>query len=207
MSSITLIGTGNMARAIGSLAVAGGNTVEVMGRDQSKADDLATALGGGTTTGTWGAVPTGDIVITAVLYDGVVPVVTEYGDALADKIIIDISNPFNATFDGLAHNEQTSIAQEVSKVAPASARVFKAFNTIFRNVLENGRPDVFFAGDNTQAKADVATFIQSLGLRPLDVGGLKMAHWLEGLGVVTVGLANNGVGHWDFALGVNEFAG
>jgi predicted dinucleotide-binding enzyme len=207
MSSITLIGTGNMARAIGSLAVAGGNTVEVMGRDQSKADDLATALGGGTTTGTWGAVPTGDIVITAVLYDGVVPVVTEYGDALADKIIIDISNPFNATFDGLAHNEQTSIAQEVTKVAPASASVFKAFNTIFRNVLENGRPDVFFAGDNTQAKADVATFIQSLGLRPLDVGGLKMAHWLEGVGVVTVGLANNGVGHWDFALGVNEFAG
>jgi predicted dinucleotide-binding enzyme len=207
MSSITLIGTGNTARAIGSLAVAGGNTVEVMGRDQSKADDLATALGGGTTTGTWGAVPTGDIVITAVLYDGVVPVVTEYGDALADKIIIDISNPFNATFDGLAHNEQTSIAQEVTKVAPASASVFKAFNTIFRNVLENGRPDVFFAGDNTQAKADVATFIQSLGLRPLDVGGLKMAHWLEGLGVVTVGLANNGVGHWDFALGVNEFAG
>jgi len=207
MSSITLIGTGNMARAIGSLAVAGGNTVEVMGRDQSKADDLATVLGGGTTTGTWGAVPTGDIVITALLYDSVVPVVTEYGDALADKIIIDISNPFNATFDGLAHNEQTSIAQEVTKVAPASASVFKAFNTIFRNVLENGRPDVFFAGDNTQAKADVATFIQSLGLRPLDVGGLTMAHWLEGLGLVTVGLANNGVGHWDFALGVNEFAG
>ena len=207
MSSITIIGTGNMARAIGSLAVAGGNTVEVMGRDQSKADDLATALGDGTTTGTWGAVPTGDIVITALLYNSVVPVVTEYGDALADKIIIDISNPFNATFDGLAHNEQTSIAQEVAKIAPASASVVKAFNTIFRNVLENGRPDVFFAGDNAQAKADVATFIQSLGLRPLDVGGLAMAHWLEGLGVVTVGLANNGVGHWDFALGVSEFAG
>ena len=207
MSSITIIGTGNMARAIGSLAVAGGNTVEVMGRSQSKADDLATALGGGTTTGTWGAVPTGDIVITALLYNSVVPVVTEYGDALADKIIIDISNPFNATFDGLAHNKQTSIAQEVTKVAPASASVVKAFNTIFRNVLENGRPDVFFAGDNAQAKADVATFIQSLGLRPLDVGGLTMAHWLEGLGVVTVGLANNGVGHWDFALGVSECAG
>ena len=207
MSSITLIGTGNMARTIGTLAVAGGNTVEVMGRDQSKADDLAKALGGDTTAGAWGAVPAGDIVITALLYDGVVPVVIEYGDALADKIIIDISNPFNATFDGLAHNEQTSIAQEVAKVAPASASVFKAFNTIFRNVLENGRPNVFFAGDNRQAKADVATFIESLGLRPLDVGGLTMAHWLEGLGVVTVGLANNGVGHWDFALGVNEFAG
>ena len=41
MSSISIIGTGNMARTIGTLAVAGGNTVEVMGRDQSKADDLA----------------------------------------------------------------------------------------------------------------------------------------------------------------------
>jgi hypothetical protein len=34
-----------------------------------------------------------------------------------------------------------------------------------------------------------------------------MAHWLEGVGVVTVGLAGNGVGHGDFALGVNEFTG
>ncbi len=207
MSSITLIGTGNMARTIGTLAVAGGNTVEIMGRDRAKADDLAAALGGGTTTGTWGAVPAGDIVITALLYDGVVPVVVDYGDALAGKVIVDISNPFNATFDGLAHSEQTSIAQEVAKVAPAGATVIKAFNTIFRGVLENGRPDVFLAGDDAQAKTDLATFIESLGLRPLDVGGLTMAHWLEGLGVVTVGLANNGVGHWDFALGVAEFTG
>ena len=45
MSTITIIGTGNMARTIGTLAVAGGNDVEVMGRDRAKADDLATALG------------------------------------------------------------------------------------------------------------------------------------------------------------------
>src|ERR1700744_5357023 len=70
MSSISIIGTGNMARTIGTLAVAGGNTVEVMGRDQSKAADLAKTLGGGATTGAWGAVPAGDIVIVAVLYDG-----------------------------------------------------------------------------------------------------------------------------------------
>ncbi len=207
MSSITLIGTGNMARTLGTLAVAGGNTVEVMGRDQSKADDLANALGGGATAGKWGAVPAGDIVITALLYDGVVSTVAEYGDALAGKIIVDISNPFNATLDGLAHSEPTSIAQEVAEIAPASASVFKAFNTIFRDVLAEGRPDVFFAGDNPQAKADVAAFIESLGLRPLDVGGLKMALWLEGAGVLTVGLAGNGVGHGNFALGVNEFTG
>jgi 8-hydroxy-5-deazaflavin:NADPH oxidoreductase len=207
MSSITLLGTGNMARTIGTLAIAAGNTVEVMGRDQAKADGLAQALGGGATAGTWGAVPAGDIVITALLYAGVVPVVVEYGDALAGKVIVDISNPFNATFDGLAHSGETSIAQEVATVAPAGASVVKAFNTIFRNVLEKGRPVVFIAGDSAQAKASVTAFIESLGLRSLDTGGLAMAHWLEGMGLVTVGLAGHGVGHWDFALGVDELAG
>jgi predicted dinucleotide-binding enzyme len=208
VSSISIIGTGNMARTIGTLAVAGGNTVEVMGRDQSKAADLARALGGGVTTGEWGAVPAGDIVIVAVLYAGVVPVVARYGDALAGKTIIDISNPFNAAADGLAIGEDTSVAQEVAKAAPASASVFKAFNTIFRGVLETRRPlGVFLAGDNAQAKAGVEAFIESLGLRPLDVGGLKMAHWLEGAALVEMGLARHGVGNWDIALGVTEFRG
>ena len=88
----------------------------------------------------------------------------------------------------------------------ASASVFKAFNTIFRHVLEKGRPlDVFIAGDNAQAKADVEAFVESLGLRPLDVGGLKMAHWLEAASLLEMGLARHGAGHWDIALGVTEF--
>ena len=207
MSSISIIGTGNMARTIGTLAVAGGNTVEVMGRDQSKAADLAKALGGSATTREWGAVPAGDIVIVAVLYASVVPVVAQYGDALVGKVIVDISNPFNSAADGLATREDTSIAQEAAKAAPASANVVKAFNTIFRHVLEKGRPDVFIAGDNAQAKAALEAFIESLGLRPLDVGGLKMAHWLEGAGLVEMGLARHGVGNWDFALGVTELPG
>ena len=204
MSSISIIGTGNMAHTIGARAVAGGNTVEVMGRDHAKAADMAKALGGGATTGAWGAVPTGDIVIVALLFDSVVPVVAHYGDALAGKVIIEISNPFNATADGLAHRGVTSIAQEAAKVAPASASVVKGFNTIFRHVLEQGRPDVFIAGDDAQAKAIVETFIKSLGMRPMDAGGLEMAHWLEGAGVLTMGLARHGVGGWNFALGVKE---
>jgi hypothetical protein len=53
----------------------------------------------------------------------------------------------------------------------------------------------------------VEAFVESLGLRPLDVGDLKMAHWLEGAGVITMGLARHGLGNWDFALGVTEFSG
>jgi predicted dinucleotide-binding enzyme len=203
MSNISIIGTGNMARTIGTLAVAGGNTVEVIGRDQSKAADLAKALGGSTTTGEFGAVPAGDIVIVALLFANVVPVVAQYGNALAGKVIVDISNPFNAAADGLDIPDGTSIAQEVAKAAPASASVVKAFNTVFQVVLAKGQPlDVFFAGDDERAKAGVAEFIKTLELRPLDVGGLNMAHYLEGMGLVAVGLAQHGVGNLDFALGV-----
>ena len=46
----------------------------------------------------------------------------------------------------------------------------------------------------------MAEFIESLKLRPLDVGGLNMAHWLEGTGLVAMGLASHGVGNYDFAL-------
>ena len=207
MSSISIIGTGNMARAIGALAVAGGNTVEVIGRDRSKAADLATTLGGSTTTGEFGAAPAGDIVIVALRYADVVPVVTQYGNALADKVIVDISNPFNADADGLALPADTSIAQEVAKAAPAGARVVKAFNTVFGHVLEKGRTlDVFMAGDDAQAKARVSEFIASLGLRPLDVGGLTMAHWLEGTGLVLMGLARHGLDNFDVALGATELS-
>jgi predicted dinucleotide-binding enzyme len=203
MSSISIIGTGNMAHTIGTLAVAGGNTVEVIGRDQAKAADLAKDLGGGATTGEFGAVPAGDIVIVAVLYANVVPVVALYGNALAGKVIVDISNPFNSAADGLAIPDDTSVAQEVAKVAPAGASVVKAFNTIFGVVLDKGRPlDVFIAGDDARAKASVAEFVESLNLRPLDVGGLDMAHWLEGAGLIMMGLARHGVGNFDFALGV-----
>jgi predicted dinucleotide-binding enzyme len=204
MSTISIIGTGNMARAIGALAVAGGNTVEIIGRNQSKAADLAKALGGSATTGEFGAVPAGDIVIVSVLYADVVPVVTQYGDALAGKVIVDISNPFNPTADGLAIPDDTSVAQEVAKAAPASASVVKAFNTIFGVVLAKGRPlDVFIVGDDARAKAAVAEFIESLKLRPLDVGALHMAHWLEGAGLIVMGLANHGIGNFDFALGAS----
>jgi predicted dinucleotide-binding enzyme len=203
MSNISIIGTGNMASTIGTLAVAGGNTVEVIGRDQSKAADLAKTLGGNTTTGEFGAVPAGDIVIVALGYANVVPVVAQYGNALAGKVIVDICNPVNAAADGLATSDGTSSAQEVAKAAPASASVVKAFNTTFGAVLAKGQPlDVFFAGDDAKAKAGVAEFIDSLKLRPLDVGGLNMADYLEGTGLVMIGLAQHGVGNFDFALGV-----
>jgi 8-hydroxy-5-deazaflavin:NADPH oxidoreductase len=85
----------------------------------------------------------------------------------------------------------SSAAQQTAQAAPAGAHVVKAFNTIFGSVLAaspaEGRPlDVFIAGDDAEAKARVSSFIESLALRPLDTGELKMAHWLEGAGLLMV---------------------
>jgi 8-hydroxy-5-deazaflavin:NADPH oxidoreductase len=205
MSSISFIGLGGMGGAIAARAVAGGNSVEVIGRDAAKAKSLAAKLGDGATAGTFGAVPVGDIVVLAVPYTSAVQVVAQYGDALAGKVIIDISNTFNADATGLVTPDGTFGAKEIAKAAPASAHVVKAFNTVFGHVLAEGHPlDVFFAGDDAGAKASVSAFIESLGLRPLDAGGLVMARWLESVGPLTIGLGQNGLG-FNYALGVTVF--
>lgn len=204
MSGISFIGLGGMSHAIASRAVSGGYSVELIGRDPAKAKGLAAELGAEATAGTFGTVPVGDIVVLAVPYTSAVPVVAQYGEALAGKVIIDISNTFNADATGLLTPEGTSGAQEIAKAAPASAHVVKAFNAVFGHVLVQERPlDVFFAGDDARAKASVSAFIESLGLRPLDVGGLEMARWLEGLGPLLMGMARNGARTFDVALGVD----
>jgi predicted dinucleotide-binding enzyme len=206
MSSISIIGLGNMASALAARALAGGNAVEIIGRHPPKAEELAAALGGAT-VGAAGAAPAGDIVILAVPYGGAAAVVSEYGDALRGKVIIDITNPVSSDFTGFVTPEGSSGAQEIAKAASASAHVVKAFNTLFSNVLTagpaEGRPlDVFIAGDDAQAKTRVSAFIESLGLRPLDTGLLPMARALENVGLLQLGLLTHSVKHTNFFVGV-----
>ena len=92
------------------------------------------------------------------------------------------------------------MSQQIAAAAPEGAHVVKAFNTIFGGVLAEDKPvDVFFAGDSAEAKARVAAFLESLDMRPLDAGGLEMAHALEWAGILLVGVARNGAG-FDIAL-------
>jgi predicted dinucleotide-binding enzyme len=204
MSNISIIGSGGMAAAIGGRAAKAGHTVEVINRDPAKARTLADTLAAGAIIGTYGAAPTGDIVILAVPYTGAAAVVAEYGNALAGKVIIDITNTASPDLTGLVSPAGSSGAQEIAKIAPASAHVVKAFNTLFGHVLaKGGRLDALIAADDPEAKARVATFIESLELRPLDVGGLPMAQTLEALGLMMIGLAKNGAGTWDIAINVD----
>jgi predicted dinucleotide-binding enzyme len=207
MSSISIVGLGNMASALADRALAGGNAVEIIGRDPAKAKELAAALGGAT-VGTAGAAPAGDIVILAVPYASAAAVVSDYGDALNGKLIVDITNPINLDSTGFVTPDGSSGAQEIAKAAPAGAHIVKAFNTLFSNVLAAdsavGHPlDVFIAGDDAQAKTRVSVFIESLGLRPMDTGQLVMARALENAALLQLGLVAHSLKHTNFFLGVS----
>jgi NADPH-dependent F420 reductase len=192
MASITLIGSGNMARGIGSRAVAAGYDIQVLDRDPAKADSLARDLAGAG-SGSLADAPTGDIVVLALPYTAVQEVLGQLGSQLDGRTVVDITNPVDfETFAGLVVPQDSSAAQEIAKLLP-NAQIVKAFNTTFAATLADGsvsdQPlDVLIAGDDQGAKDAVATFVEAAGMRPLDVGPLTQAHWLEGVGFLHMGL-------------------
>jgi predicted dinucleotide-binding enzyme len=183
--NVTIAGTGNMARAIATRALAGGHEVSFIGTHISKAEDLADELTG---QGPVRAVETvdGDILVLAVPYSAAPHVVRQHAPELDGTVVIDITNPVGDNFEPL-DVELGSGAQVIAAAAPDGAPVVKAFNTTFAGTLMAGavagQPlDVFIAGDDEAAKAKVARLVEDGGLRPIDAGPLRRARELEALG-------------------------
>lgn len=193
MPAVTILGAGNMARGIGTVAVAGGNPVQILARDKAAAEGLAADLGSGVVSGAIGDAISGEIVVLAVPYPAAGPLVEQHREQLAGKVVVDITNPVDfETFDRLVTPADSSAAQEIAKASPDDTPVVKAFNTTFASTLVarevGGEPlDVFIAGDDDSAKAAVARIVEAGGLRPVDVGPLHVAHWLEGMGFLHMG--------------------
>ena len=93
---ITIIGTGNMARGIATRALAGGNTVTLLGTRSEKAQALADELPGDVSAGQVGDALAGDVVVLAVWYQALGDVLGRYGDQLAGKVVVDITNPVDS---------------------------------------------------------------------------------------------------------------
>jgi NADPH-dependent F420 reductase len=196
--NVTIIGTGNMARGIATRLLAGGNGVTLVGRAPGKAKDLAaqlqnTARGAATVTAVDDGAFPGEIVVLAVPYPAIAPLVAQYAPQLAGKIIVDISNPID--FEALESiaTPGSSAAEELALSAPAGAKIVKAFNTTFAGALlaghVAGQPlDVLIAADDVEAKAAVAELAETSGLRPLDAGALRGARQLEAMGLLHIKL-------------------
>jgi predicted dinucleotide-binding enzyme len=188
--NVTIIGTGNMARGIGSRLVAGGHEVTVLGKSTDDAEAVVADLGaaGPAKPGRSGDAIADDVVVLAVYFPDAKSAVDQYGNALSGKVVIDITNPVNEAFDGLVTPPDGSAAQELAASA-AGARVVKAFNTTFAGTLREGAVageplDVFVAGDDEEAKAVVSKLVEDGGLRPIDAGPLKRARELEAAGLL-----------------------
>jgi 8-hydroxy-5-deazaflavin:NADPH oxidoreductase len=191
---LTIIGTGNMARALATVALAGGHGVTVVGKDEQHAQEVAAAVEGSIATAVTGDPIGGDVVVLAVYYPDARKAVEQYGDQLAGRVVVDITNPVNETFDGLVVPADGSAAQELAKLAP-EARFVKAFNTTFARTLGAGEVsghalDVLIAGDDEAAKDAVATLARDGGLNPIDTGPLQRARELEAAGLLHMTLQN-----------------
>lgn len=193
---VTLIGTGNMARGLGSRVLAGGHDLTVVGKDEQRAEAVAADLGGQGRVGTAvdGDPIEGEVVVLAVYYPDARAAVEQYADQLAGKVVVDITNPVNATFDGLVVPPDGSATNELAGLAP-DARFVKAFNTTFAGPLTQGEVDgqtldVLIAGDDEDAKAQVAALVRDGGLNPIDVGPQARARELEATGLLHMGVQN-----------------
>ena len=193
---ITIIGTGNMARGVGSRALAGGHNLTVVGKDSESAQAVAADIGGGGSvkTSVTGEPLEGDVVVLAVYYPDARAAVEQHADQLAGKVVVDITNPVDESLDGLVVPADGSATQELAGLAPG-ARFVKAFNTTFAGTLTAGevsghRLDVLIAGDDDEAKATVAGLARDGGLNPIDAGPQKRARELEALGLLHMALQN-----------------
>ena len=197
--SISIIGAGNMAKGLATRFANAGHPVTLASRDEAKADAAAREVGNGVSSASLAsAAQSADIVVLAVPFDAAGNVIEAAG-GFAGKIVIDITNPMKADFSGLSIGHTTSAAEEIQKRAP-QAKVVKAFNTIFAQVLQNngqaaGRPaTVFVAGDDEAARAAVAELARSAGFETLETGALATARYLEPTAALNITLGY-GLGH------------
>ena len=175
MTTVSIIGSGNMGSAIGGIVAAGGNTVEYVGRDTSDAI-------------------TGDIVVLAVPHPSLAEIVSTRGAELAGRIVVDITNPLNfETFDSLVAPADGSKAGELQDALPDS-RVVKAFNTnvaatLAAKTIGSEPTTVLIAGDDAAAKDALAEVIRAGGVAAVDAGSLARARELEAVGFLQLTLA------------------
>ena len=210
--NVTIIGPGNMGRAIGTRAAAAGHSVTFVGdnpetAEQASRDVKASAKKGAhVSTADLENVNPGDIVVLALWYGTNKEVAKQLGKKLDDKVVVDIANPLKPTYDDLATAPGSSSAEEVAQAVP-NAKVVKAFNTTYAGTLRagqvEGKPlDVWIAGDDTDAKNKVAQLVQDAGMRPIDAGPLSRARQIEAmqlLHIVTQGALGT---NWGSAIKV-----
>ena len=202
MTTIAVIGTGNVGGALGSAAAKAGSAVVFAGQDAAKTREVAEAAGATAAT-TREAAAVADIIVFAVPYTSFAAVAAEIAPVADDKIVIDPSNPLTPDYSGLALSDSSG-AEELARLLPRS-KVVKAFNTLFAGNTANPQAlglqlDSLFATDDEAAKDAVCGLSSSIGFRPIHVGPLTASRELEAMALLNIRLQMVSNGNWNTAF-------
>ncbi len=191
-NTVAIIGTGNIGGTVAAHFAAGGQDFLLAGRDAEAGRRVAAGLGGhAEAVSVDEAVQRADVLLPAVWFDSFKQLITQYGQQLADKVIIDPTNPVGPSEEGgyrKVIGEQESSGQILAGLLPAGARLVKAFGTLSAGSLSSAarqEPDravLFYAADDDTAGDLVAGLITVAGFDPVRVGGLDQAIRIEMFG-------------------------
>ena len=175
-TKIAIIGDGNVGSALNRGLERAGYEVKSVGNEPSRVREIAN----------WG-----EHIVLAMPFAAVDDVLRNLGDAVNGKTLIDATNALTRDFQ-LALGFTTSGAEELQKKAP-SAKVVKAFNTVFAEHIATGEVSgakltLFAAGDDQPAKELVLAMGRDIGFDAVDAGPLQNARWLETLGYLNIQL-------------------
>jgi 8-hydroxy-5-deazaflavin:NADPH oxidoreductase len=195
---VGILGSGDVAKALGTGFVASGHRVLLGSRTagNAKIAEWVKTTGGSGSGGTFeDAAKFGEVVVVATHGVATPEAVTAAGpDHLAGKVVIDVTNPLN--FEGrgppsLAIGFNTSAGEELQKLVP-KARVVKAFNIIgnahfYRPTFPGGPPDMFICGNDAAAKRTATEILHEFGWPSvIDIGGIEGSRELEALCILWV---------------------
>ncbi len=187
--TVAVIGTGNVGMALGTEFGGIGHTVIYGSRapDSEKTRALVAKTENAAAALPADAAAEADVVILAVPGMVTETVVKGLGD-LSGKIIIDATNPliFQGNPPVVTYGTDRSLGEIVQQAHP-EAYVVKAFNTIgWPQMIDppTPAPVIPIAGENADAKAQVAEWVNMIGIETVDVGGIYHARGTEFLVVL-----------------------
>jgi predicted dinucleotide-binding enzyme len=186
-----MLGTGEVAKALSNGFAALGHDVRIGSRSagNEKAAAIAKEIGARGSAGTFAdAAAFGEMIVLATLGAANPEVLKAAGaDRLRGKVLIDATNPldFAGGAPRLFVGHTDSGGEQVQRLAP-DARVVKAFNTVgsahmFRPAFPGGPPDMFFCGNDADAKKTVRDILVSFGWETVDLGGIESSRYLEAM--------------------------
>ena len=185
MATVGILGTGRMGVRLADAFAKADVTVILGSRDPRRAERIAEGLEqSGIVAGTYEQAATAEFVLPAMfLRDGLVETLRPLRPALAGKIFIDITNPFNDDYSDFILPWDTSGAEELSRQFP-DARLVGAFKNVWWEVFdapafEGVASDVFVVGDDEAAKRAFLEIARPMPFRFVDAGRLANARIVE----------------------------